>query len=232
VILENLYKYGILGYIKKEHPHDIEISTKDNFDKLKNLVDKGLDKKYLKEVWEIQQNVLELTLSNEIVIEIKSIFEILDSDMKNKFNYAMFAIFKCIEIITYLYIKEKDRKAYWKDDANTIIQDTGYYKYRKKEITTDLEHIKSENNKLYSGQGNISVENKIRTIMHNKLSLISDDIHSQIKCIVCVRNHAMHQDKEYEDKDFCKKVIEQKVSKEKLIEWFKMLQTILEKIDK
>ncbi len=230
-ILDKLYDYKILGYIKKEHPNDISIDTISNINKFIKLVDKGLEKQYLKEVWKTSEDILELNLSKEINFEVKSVFEILDSSMGNKFNYAIFAIFKCIEIVTSLYIKEKDKKAYWRDN-NTIVQNTRYYQYRKKEIITDLEHIKSENNKFYRGQGNISVENKIRAIMHNKLGLTSDDIHSQIKCIVCVRNYIIHQDKEYDDKDFCKKVIERKISKEQLIKWFEMLQTILQKIKK
>lgn len=230
VILDKLYEHNILGYIKKEHPNDKNLTTSDNFAKLARLTFEGFEKSYLKEVWKISEDILELNLSKEINFEVKSVFEILDSSMGNKFNYAIFAIFKCIEIVTSLYIKEKDKKAYWRDN-NTIVQNIGYYQYRKKEIITDLEHIKNENNKFYRGQGNISVENKIRAIMHNRLGLTSDDIHSQIKCIVCVRNYIIHQDKEYDDKDFCKKVIEQKISKEQLIKWFKMLQTILQKIE-
>ena len=108
-ILENLYEHGILGYIKKEHPNDVNISTKENFDKLKKLVDKGLDKKYLKEVWEIQQTIS--PFNSDIKIEIDSIFEILNSDMQNRFIYAMFAIFKCIEIVNDYYIIDGYKKA-------------------------------------------------------------------------------------------------------------------------
>ena len=230
MILEKLYDVGILGYVKKEHPEDFSIDTIDNINKLSVLVEKGLEEKYLKKIWKTSQDILELNLSEEINFEVKSVFEILDSDMGNKFNYAMFAIFKCIEIVTSLYIEEKDRKACWIE--GTEINNTGYYPKRKDYNTSNIEHIESENKKYYNYTGNISIENKIRTIMNEKLGLKSNELHSHIKCLVCIRNHTIHQDKQYDDRDFCKRVVEEKISKEDILIWFKMLQTILKKIDK
>jgi len=249
-ILNKANNLNILGYIKKEYPGDRTADVNSNIKIMSSLIDKGLEKKYLKKVWDIQEDILKLNIFKEdefkedefkkdkfkeMNFEIKSIFEILDSEMKNRFNYTIFTIFKCIEIISYLYIEEKDRKACW-NDSGEIINDTGYHKYRRSIETSNLEHIKNENNKRYNNQGNISVENKIRTIMHEKLDITlditSDELHSQIKCIVCVRNHLIHSDKEYEEKDFCKKIIEEQPTKENILTWFKMLQTILEKIAK
>ncbi len=198
-ILESLYEHGILGYIKKEHPHDVSISTKDNFDKLKKLVDKGLDKKYLKEVWEIQKKVLELHLPNEIQLEVKSIFELLDTDMENRFNYAMFAIVKSIEIITNIYTEEKwedgKRYAYWKNS----------------------------NDKISSNYGNTndSTENKIRTILDEKLFLGDLNIHNSLQEIIKIRNNTIHP----------KQGSVEKITEDNILIWFKMLQTILEKIE-
>ena len=227
-ILDKLYEHDILGYIKKEHPTDKNISTKENFNKLKYLVDIGLEKRYLKNIWTIQKDILELDLTNEIKLEVQSIFEILDSSMENKFNYAMFAIFKCIEIVTSLYIEEIDRKACWLEGRE--IKNAGYYHKRREYYTSNLEHIESENSQNYQTFGNISIENKIRTIMNEKLGLESNELHSYIKCLVCIRNHTIHQDKEYDNKDFCKKVIEEKIYKKDILIWFKMLQMILEKV--
>jgi len=199
-ILENLYTHGILGYIKKEHPTDVNISTKDNFDKLKGLIDRGFEKKYLKEVWVIQNEILKFNISNEIQLEIKSVFEILNSDMENRFNYAMFAIVKVIEIITNIYTEEKwenkQRYAYWKN----------------------LE-IKISSN--YSNK-NDSTENKIRTILNEKLSLTDTTIHDNIGKIIKIRNNTIHPKNNSN---------QEKISKEDIVEWFKMLQTILKKIN-
>ncbi|MBN2824486.1 MAG: hypothetical protein JXQ76_04110, partial [Campylobacterales bacterium] len=102
-ILDELYQHKILGYIKKESPQEKNISTKENFNKLADLVDRGLAKKYLKEIWSIQEEILKLKLFDGIELEIKSVFEILDSGMENRYIYAMFAIFKVIEIINHHY---------------------------------------------------------------------------------------------------------------------------------
>jgi hypothetical protein len=197
--LENLYEHGILGYIKKEHPNDVNISTKENFEKLKELVDRGLEKKYLKEVWEIQDKVLKFNLSNEIQLEVKSIFELLDSDMENRFNYVMFAIVKSIEIITNIYTEEKwqnkKRYAYWKN----------------------------LNDKISSNYGNTndSTENKIRTILDEKLSLRDLNIHNSLQEIIKIRNNTIHP----------KQGRVEKIDKDNILEWFKMLEVILKRVE-
>ena len=107
-ILEKLYEKKILGYIKKEHPEDKSIDTVENINKFINLVDKGLEKKYLKEIWKIQQNILlNENLSDDISLEIKSIFEILDSNMENKFNFVVLTFTKIFESLSKIYIEDR-----------------------------------------------------------------------------------------------------------------------------
>ena len=60
VILEKLYDYGVLGYIKKEHPDDLSVKTNENIDKLFSLVEAGLDRKYLKDIFNTAQAILKL----------------------------------------------------------------------------------------------------------------------------------------------------------------------------
>jgi len=110
VILDKLYEYDILGYIKKEHPIDINITTKENLNKLADLVDKGFDKSYLKEIWNIQNTILKLDLFkkddeffNKIKLEIETIFEILNSNIENKIKFTLITIFKIFEILTEKY---------------------------------------------------------------------------------------------------------------------------------
>ena len=43
---------------KKEHPQDINIKTKESFDKLTSLINAGLDRKYLKKIWTIENDIL------------------------------------------------------------------------------------------------------------------------------------------------------------------------------
>ena len=126
-ILENLYQYGILGYIKKEHPTDININTKDSINKLAKLVDIGFEKSYLKEIWSIQKDILELNLSNEIKFEVQSVFEILNSDMNKRYIYAMLSIHQCLEEINNIFID--DKKSIWIDTQMPInIKNSTKYK--------------------------------------------------------------------------------------------------------
>jgi len=187
IVLESLYEHGILGYIKKEHPNDIGISTKENFDKLKNLVDKGLDKKYLKEIWNIQNRIK--PFNSNIKIEIDSVFEIVDSDMKNRFIYAMFAIVKSIEMINDYYIIDGYQKATWKDTKEEF----------------------SDN----------STKNKIYMILEKKLNLKDEVINRNIAEIIKIRNNTIHP----------KRGRREEINKDNILTWFKMLETILKKID-
>ncbi len=136
LILDAANQYDIVGYIKKEHPEDSSVSTKDNFTKLKELIDCGLDKKYLKQVWQLQNDILSLDMFrndkyNQIKLEVRSIFEILNSSMENKYIYAMLSIFKCIELLNDFYIIEKynsnEKKilAYWRASDNIKINNHG-----------------------------------------------------------------------------------------------------------
>lgn len=187
-ILEKLYEYDILGYIKKEHPQDNDQNVKEHVAKLADLVDDGLERKYLKEIWKIQE---EITINNpKIQIEVKSIFEILNSSMKNKFIYAMFAIFKVIEIINDTYFDDGYKKATWKDTKQEI----------------------SDN----------STKNKIQLILNKRLHLNSQKIHQDIANIIKIRNNTIHP----------KHGKVEIIQKDSIIDWFKMLQTILEKIEK
>ena len=179
-------------------------------------MDKGLEKKYLKEIWDIGQDIFKLQLFDGISIEINSVFEILASDMKNKFNYAMFAIFKVIEIINNYFIEEdfekinnkKYKYAYWGNSDKRIMTLNWD---NKLEITEDKGY-------------NISSEIKIRNILF-KFSLNDEEIIKQINQIVCSRNYAIHP----EEKKNCKSVIKE-IKSDNIIDWFKMLQTILTKI--
>ncbi len=238
-ILDTLYTKGILGFVKKDAPTDKYISSKNGFKKLFSLIKKANCKIYLQEIYSTQEEIIKLDLFKseeekikELKIAVITVFDVLNSNMPNNLTFAMFSIFKCIEIVTYLYIKEENKKAFWRDKDNVLIQNTGYFLERKDNKTADLKHIENENKKSHGGIGNSSVENKIRTILHQKLYITSNELHSQIKCIVCIRNHAIHQDKEYEDKDFCKIVVKRVLDEKQLVIWFAMLNEIIDGVSK
>jgi len=142
-ILEKLYEKKILGYIKKEHPNDSGVDTVENINKFVKLVDKGLSRKYLKDIYNINTkatNILDLNFElpkDDIDCEIfrqfgihkKSyikfaiklhkeslyVFDILDSKIENRFIYAMLSIVSSFEAINSIFIKEKryDDDLFW-----------------------------------------------------------------------------------------------------------------------
>jgi CheY-like chemotaxis protein len=124
-ILEKLYEKKILGYIKKEHPEDKNIDTVENINKFIKLVDKGLKRKYLKEVFNIQKSIRDI-LSNDIFEqynldlnfyepfwiklekESTNIFDIIDNERENSFIYAMVSISSSLETILSIFINEQN----------------------------------------------------------------------------------------------------------------------------
>ena len=134
LILEELYKHNILGYIKKEHLEDKSLNTKENIGKLAKLIDEGLERKYLKKIWNIRNSILELEiLKNKdfepLRFEIESIFELLDSSMNKRFIYAMLSIFQALEEINNYYIDDKTKG--WRDGyTETEIIGSGYTKQK------------------------------------------------------------------------------------------------------
>ena len=113
LLLDELYSYGssILGYVKKEHPKNYNLTTQGNINKLIRLINEGFERKYLKEIWEIQQKILQLNivqkLSNDYLVSIKthveSSFYILDSNLEKKIDLAVLAFYNIIEFIIKYY---------------------------------------------------------------------------------------------------------------------------------
>lgn len=167
LILDELHKEGILGYIKKDSPDDRYISPKSNLKKLDILIKSGLKKSYLKDIWNISSDLLKLPYINS-QIELKNsvlfVFEILNSNIPKPLLYAMFSIYKSIEIINDLYIKENRQSICWIDSG--------------KEISCFN-----------------STENKFLEILEKKLLIKNDTIEKELRKIVCCRNYSMHPGK-------------------------------------
>lgn len=218
-ILESLYEKKILGYIKKEHPNDMNIDTAENINKLVQLVDSGLNRKYLKNVYLIQNSILELDLfkikfsfdmndKSKRLLEIKGnierVFEILDSNIPKSFIYCMLTIYKCIEIINDYYIYEvfnretNNNQAFW-----------------------------NKNNILIDNNGNASVRNKIISIIR-LLGIDDNEIIDTIKEITCTRNFEIHAGEiRYE----CEPYLVKTITDNHILRWFNMLSKILLSMD-
>lgn len=213
-ILEKLYEYGILGYIKKEHPEDTNLATKDNILKLKNFIDEGLQKKYLKNIWSLQEEILELKLLDkieyiQIKLELESIFEIVDSSMINKFNFIVLTFTKILEEISKIFIDEETML--YKDNKEVV----GVYSFNSN-VVYDY-----ENEKWYK-----NTQNRLHNIVYEKLDLKEKDIHINICTLINCRNYIAHPN---ERKPIGCNLIKHP-DFNNILEWFIMIKNILEKI--
>lgn len=217
MILERLYDGGVLGYIKKEHPNDMSIDSTENINKLYGLLTKGLRNKYLKDIWQIQNELLNLIILKEAklsftenteILELKNtismIFDILNSDMLNKLVFAALTIFKCIEIIIDMYIKEES--------------------YREGKNWINNMYWKDTNRKLAIVDS--SVELKIKEIMSEKLNINDYSMIYEVKRIVCFRNYNIHSGK---IKERCSEVLSKnkKPTENDIVDWFNLLKNIV-----
>lgn len=226
-ILEQASKYKILGYIKKDSIDYSIYTTKANIEKLSNFLKDGEEKFYLKDIWNIQKEILNSNFLKhgqfkkipEMRNTIEVTFEVLNSNINKPLKFIMFNIFKCIEYINEYYIKEdKSDIARWIDNGEEIKT------FFKKNDPNNNFPLERENDKF-----NNSAENKIRIIMHEKLKINDYNENMLIRKLVCNRNYHMHTG---DVKRHCKEYIEIEIETNSILEWFRLLEKIITSIDK
>jgi CheY-like chemotaxis protein len=233
-ILEQAYKSNkILGYIKKDHIDNNAITTKENIEKLSSLINDAEEKFYLKDIWNIQQEILKLdifskNIYNEIKTEVEFIFELLDSSMEKKFKFAMLTIYKVLEIIKDLYIDDKSGKyLIGEEEIKAICFKNNIYTAVKKDILLSnpkdygFNETKKKTSKENAKTYYYSTTNKIYTILYEKLNFTQEKkLYVDVEDISHKRNKYIHPDRG--------KNIE--VDKDDILKWFMMLQTIMSKL--
>ncbi|MBD3842237.1 MAG: response regulator [Campylobacterales bacterium] len=237
-ILEQASKDNkILGYIKKDHIDNNTISTKENIEKLSSLLKDGEKKFYLKDIWNIQQEILKLDMFstdnyNEIKKEVEFIFELLDSSMEKRFIFAMLTIYKVLEIIKDLYIDDKSGKyLYYKVDDKVEIKAVVYENKIYKAVNKNILLSNPENYGFSDSEGKtakqnaqkyyFSTTNKICSILYEKLNFTQEKkLYVYVEDISYKRNKYIHP---HRGKNI-------KVDKDDILKWFEMLQTILGKL--
>jgi len=202
LILDELYTNGILGYIKKDSPTNKYLASKNSLTKLDKLIKQGLDRKYLKVIWNRQQDILQLPFltnnSDTTIFELRkniaSVFDVLNSNLPNAFVYAMLAIFKCIELIINYYVN--DKSGIWK---------VGNRKGKKIDLLVGNKNITSTRNKLLNVLKEINLEG----------------IEKSINDFIDKRNNIIHPNTQDEN-----------ITRDNIIDWFEMVFDILYKIKK
>jgi len=205
LILDELYANGILGYIKKDSPTNKYLASKNSLTKLDKLIKKGLDRKYLKTIWKLQQDTLQLPFltnnTDPIIFELRknitSIFDILNSNMPNSFVYAMLAIFKCLELLNNFYLIDEYQKATWKVKPE------------------DIDNLTDN-----------STKNKILNIIEHKTTLEANEFDNLLVKLVCSRNYAIHP----KEKKSCRDFLVKEPNDGHIASWFEMLFDIIKSL--
>jgi hypothetical protein len=123
---------NVIAYIKKNHPEDKETDILPSIEQFNSAFEFVRENKYLKEIWQLKIKI-ENTLNeieiideekiNELKISNELVFSLLSCQSNKKFEYAMLAIYKMLEIIKDYFVKEEK------------------YEYRKKELYVFNEKI-------------------------------------------------------------------------------------------
>jgi len=217
MIIDEIYNNSILGYIKKDSPTDKYLASKNSFSKLDSLVKKGLTYKYLKNIYKIQEEILQLNFlknaklvigqdNNTVSIKntIPQVFDILNSNVPKPFLYAMYSIFKCIEYINDTYFREENIDGRW----SAIWKDT-------------------KTQQMIAGY---STEDRTTAIIKQRLQIPKNQewVLQLIHEIVCSRNYNIHGG---EEKSNCKNGLIKSPTEKNIENWFEMLYIILEQMD-
>lgn len=119
--LKDLQKLDIVGYIKKESPQDRMIDTYDNIAEFGKLVNVALSNKYLKEIYNLQNDIKKHSakFSDETINkQIEFLFEVLNLKSEKKFELATILIlYSCFESITRYYMEEIDGSVVFRNDV-------------------------------------------------------------------------------------------------------------------
>jgi len=211
LILEKLYEYDIVGYVKKEHPHNYKLDTKENINKIVTLVDKGLENKYLKDIWITQEKIKNLNnftitgeddLLSELFTNSQFVFDILNGKAENKNNMAILSIYKCFEVIASIYINNN----YKFKDNNTYIRN---YNDTLNQLTTATNTTRKT-----------SVADKLYNILIDKLSITEATNFSQISRLHICRKNIIHPE--------ATNITNCTFTVNHMVQWFCLLHKIIE----
>jgi CheY-like chemotaxis protein len=246
--LMQLQANGADGFLLKESPElTIHSShTSESLSSLSKQISLCLSNAYLKEVWEILEGIRRqfsanplaqyypndfrclrgIQYQNLLLLELHSMYNILNSEDENRFSYAMLIQFKILECIVEIFIPEKAR------DGNWLFYDGSKVKYyysdddKIHERTESLHFFdrnagKKASVKIPAYEYN-STRNKIDCLVEQKLIVENKlHVHKMLKNLVNYRNGFIHPTDRLNLKP---------LSSENIIEWITIIGQILKKI--
>ena len=150
--------------------------------------------------------MLNENLSDDISLEIKSIFEILDSNMENKFNFVVLTFTKIFESLSKIYIDENTMQ--YIDDG----KDVGVYDSFNNSINSYT------NQKCHK-----NTQNRLHNILYDKLNIKDEKSHKYICQIINCRNYLAHPN---EKKPVGCRLIKSP-NHQHILNWFEVIENIL-----
>ena len=213
-LLEELQSYdtNILSYIQKEHPDDNNATTQGNINTLTEKINKGLKRKYLKDIWNIQKNIISIeNIDTDVSFEVKSVFEILNSDIKKSLIFAMISIFKPLEFF-------KNSHEY--NNMVILIINNELISIDEEEFITNYERYNFRQ-RSHANNYARSIKNKVWSLLFHTYNYRDKKVFENIEQLTKVRNKAMHDDFDYSS-----------LSPDLTISWFSMLEKVIFKIYK
>ena len=187
-LILNIFFNQITGYIQKDSPFE-KYSAKNSFESFNETIIRALKKRYLKKIWQITEDIKSLSFKNpnfakNIQSNSNLVFEILNSNMRNSFVYAVYQMIKILEEISYklIYFDKQDN----------------CYKFKK-----DNEKLDIEKN---------SLRLKVYEIL-KKLKIYDEEKRELICEIIEFRNRKVHGNKKQNShcKEFIEKVSQKKL---------------------
>ena len=246
--LIELQANGADGFLLKESPElTIHSShTAESLSSLSKQITLCLSNAYLKEVWEILEGIRRqfsanplaqyypndfrclrgIQYQNLLLLELNSMYNILNSEDENRFSYAMLIQFKILECIVEIFIPEKAR------DGNWLFYDGSKVKYYYSDddkiherteslLFFDRNAGKKASVKIPAYEYN-STRNKIDCLVEQKLIVENKlHVHKMLKNLVNYRNGFIHPTDRLKLKP---------LSSENIIEWITIIGQILKKI--
>ncbi len=235
-ILDNIRDEGVLGYVKKDAPNDKYKSSNGGFEKLGKLIERGIKRKYLGEIYQIQKEITASSIIFENILTIKN-REIENKKLRFKKKLTLTKneekineLEKSIEMVFEILNSNMAKNLIYAmlsifksiEYINNLFTYETSYPFNTHWIDSKKEACTGT-----------SPKNKILKILEEKLSIV--DMNNNIDEITCFRNYNSHAS---EIKYKCEKYLLRdkneirELNGNDIIKWFKLLQIIISKIDK
>lgn len=246
--LLELQANGADGFLLKESP-ELTVNSSYTFESLSSLAKQikyCLSNAYLKDIWSMKEEIKTIFSKNPLtryypndlrclrgiqyqnllLLELDSMYNILNSSNENRYNYAMLIEFKILECIVEIFIPEKSR------DGNWLFYDGSKVEY----FYTEDNNVHGRNESLNFFDRNVgkrvimkvpayeynSTRNKIDCLVEQKLNVENkSQVHKMIKSLVDYRNGFIHP------KD---RLNLKQLSRENIIQWLKCINQVITKI--